>query len=145
MQSDFLIVHKSVLPDYFDAVLRVKKLLEERPDMKVTQAAKLCGISRSTFYKYKDYVFDSTEGSMGKKAVLGMLLTHRAGVLSSVLAAISESGANVLTITQSPPIANRASVTISVDMSGMSLSMESLIAIIGNINGVTKEKVIAVE
>ncbi|MCF0116236.1 MAG: hypothetical protein HUJ56_12875, partial [Erysipelotrichaceae bacterium] len=64
MSSDYLIIHKSVLPDYFLKVIEVKKALEERKYANISDAVKAVGISRSTYYKYKDYVFvaDGTTG-----------------------------------------------------------------------------------
>jgi chorismate mutase len=74
-----------------------------------------------------------------------MLLTHEAGVLSSVLQTISNTGASVLTITQSLPIHGKASVTISLDVGTLSGSINSLIQRISMQKGVENPRLIAVE
>ena len=56
MKSDFLIVHKKILPDYLDKVIEARKLLENKECSTVKEAVKQVGISRNTYYKYKDYV-----------------------------------------------------------------------------------------
>ena len=66
----------------------------------VSQAVKQVGISRSTYYKYKDYIFEPSDLNSSRKAVFSMMLDHAPGVLSALLACISECGASVLTITQ---------------------------------------------
>ena len=112
MLENYLIVHKSILPDYFESVLQAKHLLEEGKAKNVMQATRMAGISRSTFYKYKDYILEPVHISDGRKAVISMLLSHETGILSHVLTVISGAGASILTITQSLPVHGKASVTI---------------------------------
>lgn len=145
MLEDYLIVHKSILPDYYDKVLEAKHMLETGKVREVSQAVKLAGISRSTYYKYKDYLIEPAEMSEGRKAVLSMLLSHEPGILSALLSVISASGCSVLTITQSPPIHSVASVTISLDVSGSDESVESLVSDISALNGVESVRLIAIE
>ena len=145
MLEDYLLVHKSILPDYFDKVLEAKELVDEGKVKNVNEAASRCGISRSTYYKYRDYILRTSNLQTGRKAVLGMLLTHEAGVLSSVLQTISNTGASVLTITQSLPIHGRASVTISLDVGTLSGTINSLIQRISGQKGVENPRLIAVE
>ena len=145
MLEDYLIVHKSVLPDYFSAVIKAKHLIESGKAKNVSQAVKTIGISRSTFYKYKDYIMEVSDTLGGRNAVLSMLLTHEAGVLSSVLSCISKAGASVLTITQSLPVRGKASVTVSIDISSMKIELTDLLKKIENTEGAENPRVIAVE
>lgn len=145
MLEDYLIVHKSVLPDYFSDVINVKHLLESGKVKNVSQAVKEIGISRSTYYKYKDYIMEPSNSIGGRNAVLSMLLTHETGVLSHVLSCISKAGASVLTITQSLPVHGKASVTISIDISSMDGELSDLLQEIENTDGAEKAKLIAVE
>ncbi len=119
MLENYLIVHKSILPDYYETVLAVRRRLESGQGKDVSQACREAGISRSTYYKYKDYIFRPSEDDSSRKAVISMMLRHEAGVLGSVLGLIAGHGGNVLTILQNPPIAGRASVVICVDMEKM--------------------------
>ena len=131
MLDQYLIIHKSILPDYYEKVLEARHLLEDGKIKDVSQAARQVGISRSTYYKYKDYILEPTDFTGGRKAVLSMMLTHEQGVLSALLIKISEARANVLTITQSLPIRGKASVTISLDISEMTDNMSDLIEALG--------------
>ena len=145
MLSNYLIVHKSILPEYYEKVLACRHLMESGKVKEVSQAVKQVGISRSTYYKYKDYIFEPSDLDSSHKAVFSMMLDHAPGVLSSLLACISEVGASVLTITQSLPIHNKASVTISLDVSEVEGSMEDFVAKLSEVSGVDQVRVLAVE
>ncbi len=145
MLENYLIVHKSILPEYFETVLKAKHLLEEGKAKNVMQATKMVGISRSTYYKYKDYILEPIRISDGRKAVISMLLSHETGILSHVLSKISEAGASILTITQSLPVHGNASVTITLDISGMPSTITNLLNEIGDCQGVENAKLIAID
>lgn len=145
MESDYLYVHKSILPDCLDGVLRAKRLLESGRSKNVSAAVKEAGISRSTFYKYKDFVMEPYESARARNAVISMLLTHESGVLNAVLSCISSANGSILTITQSLPIRGKASVTVSVDISGMNISLTDLLKKIEKTEGAENAKLVAVE
>ncbi len=145
MLDQYLIIHKSILPEYYSKVLEVRHLLEDGKIKDVSQAVRQVGISRSTYYKYKDFILEPTDFTGGRKAVLSMMLVHEKGVLSGLLIKISEAGANVLTITQSLPIRDKASVTISIDISEMRQNLSELTDELSNTPGVEQVRLLAVE
>ncbi|MBO4930180.1 MAG: ACT domain-containing protein [Clostridia bacterium] len=145
MLDSYLIIHKSILPEYYEKVLEVRRLLEDGTVREVSQAVKQVGISRSTYYKYKDFILEPSEMSIGRKAVLSVMLSHEPGVLSAVLAHISELGGSVLTITQSLPIHGKASVTLTLDTSGMPGALNQLMEALAKTPGAENPKLIAVE
>jgi chorismate mutase len=145
MLENYLIVHKSILPDFFDNILEAKHLLEEGKAKNVMQATKMVGISRSTFYKYKDYILEPIRMSEGRKAVISMLLSHETGILSHVLTKVSDAGASILTITQSLPVHGKASVTITLDISGMPSLVTGLLKDMDECQGVENTKLIAID
>ena len=145
MLENYLIIHKSILPEYYDKVLEVRHLMETGRAREVSQAVKEVGISRSTYYKYKDFILEPSEMSGNRKAVLAMMLNHEPGVLSALLGCISEAGASVLTITQSLPIHDRASVTISLDVSSINIELNGLLRRIEKTPGVEQAKLLAIE
>ena len=145
MLENYLIVHKSILPDYFETVLKAKHLLEEGKAKNVMQAVKMAGISRSTYYKYQDFILEPIRISDGRKAVISMLLSHETGILSHVLSVISQAGASILTITQSLPVHGNASVTITLDISGMPAAITNLLKDIDDCQGVENAKLIAID
>lgn len=145
MLENYLIIHKSILPEYYEKVLEVRRLMESGKKKDVSQAVKEVGISRSTYYKYKDFILEPMALSGGRKAVLSMMLTHEAGVLSALLSCISQSGASVLTITQSLPIRGSASVTISLDVTELDGDFPALMRLIESTPGVEQAKLLAIE
>ena len=145
MKSDYLIVHKKVLPDYFEKVVAARELLRRGKIREVSEAARTVGISRSTYSKYKDYVFMPSEGNACKKAVISLILSHEKGILSRVLNMMSALGANILTIMQNPPIGDRASVVISMDITGLETSVNGVLEALLSADGVEKAGLIDIE
>lgn len=131
MIDNYLLIHKSVIPDYFEKVLYARKLIETGEVKDVTRAVEIAGISRSTYYKYKDYIQEPGEMNSGRIAVVTVMLPHKAGALRELLTKISDARASIITITQAPPIRGRAEVTISMDVSEVKGSTEELVTILG--------------
>lgn len=145
MQGEYLMVEKSALPDYFLKVVEARRLLETGACAQVIDAVRAVGISRSTYYKYKDRVLEPSRLTVGRKASLMLTLNHRAGMLSQVLSAMSAMSANILTITQSLPIRGKASIMLSIDLTQMTEPMEALIAALDRIDGVELVRLLALE
>ena len=74
------------------------------------------GISRSSFYKYKDDIFPFHDNSQGTTITLTFQMDDEPGILSDVLKIIAEYRANILTIHQSIPINGIASLTLSIQV-----------------------------
>ena len=145
MLKDYLIVEKSALPDYFLKVVEARRLLESGACQQVSGACEQVGISRSTYYKYKDKVIEPTRLTVGRKAVLMLMLDHESGVLSKVLNRLTGFAVNILTITQSLPIHDRASVTISMDISELSDTLDAMLEALSQVSGVESLRLVAVE
>ena len=145
MKGDYLIVHKRILPVYYEKVLEARTLLESGAERDVSAAVRAVGISRSTYYKYKDYIYSPDGGEMGRKAVISMLLSHEIGVLSTALNRLSSMHISVLTITQSIPVRGVASATVTLDVSQMSESIEEALRELGRIPGVENVSLVAIE
>ena len=131
----YLYVDSSVLPDYFIKVLDAKKLIESGSIKSVTKAAEMNGISRSTYYKYRDFVFDEQQTPNANCATFMLILSHETGVLSNVLKLFSSMGMSILTISQSLPVNGSASVMLSADMSKAECSSDEVIARAKDISG----------
>lgn len=130
MDKNYLIVHKSILPDYLEKVISVRELLQTNPNISISQAVKQFDISRNTYYKYKDYVFRLNEKDTSRKATLSMILNHTPGILSLVLQHISSYGYSVLSISQSLPIHNQALLTLTIEMNSSSMDIEECIKVL---------------
>ncbi|MEW8957355.1 ACT domain-containing protein [Clostridium sp.] len=145
MGEKFLIVNSKVLPEVFEKVIEVKELIYTGKVKDISEGVKKVGISRSTFYKYKDNVFMVSEGLKGQKATIGLLLSHREGVLSKVLDKIADFKGNILTISQDIPLNNAANVTITFDISKMDMDIKDLISSVEEMDSIIKVRLIAIE
>ena len=145
MLKSYLIVERSALPDYFVKVVEARRLLETGACAQVSDAVRQAGISRSTYYKYKDKIMEPSQLNIGHRASLMLTLTHKAGMLSRVLNAISDFGANILTITQSLPVHGKASIMLTLDMVKMQEPVERMIEALQQVEGVEKVRLLAVE
>lgn len=144
MIEKYLIINKKVLPDYFEKVVDAKNLVEHGFD--VSSAVKKVGISRSTYYKYKDYVFTPNEDTTrGKRAIISILLKNEKGALYEVLNDLLLVNVNVLSITQSPIINHKASIELTIDTSDMLETIEQLLQRISDMDGVLNVRLVAVE
>ena len=145
MLDSYLIVERSALPDYFIKVVEARRLLETGVCTQVSDAVREVGISRSTYYKYKDKIMEPTQLNVGHRASLMLTLCHEEGMLSRVLNAVSDFGANILTITQSLPVHGKASIMLTLDTVNMAQSVERMLEALQNIQGVEKVRLLAVE
>ena len=82
----------------------------------IQEAVDAVGISRSSFYKYKDDIFPFHDNSQGTTITLTFQMDDEPGILSDVLKIIAEYRANILTIHQSIPINGIASLTLSIQV-----------------------------
>ena len=145
MTKKYLIVNKKILPDVYEKVIEARNLINENSNINISEAVKKVGISRSTYYKYKDYVFSPTENSIGRMAVLSLMLSHKKGILSQVINDISKHNANILTINQTIPINEKANVSLSLDISGVDIAVDEMIDNIKKIEGVVSVSLLSIE
>ena len=143
MKNEYLLVHKSILPDYFDSVIKCRELVEGK-NVSVSDACKQCNISRSTYYKYKDFVYEVKE-NQGEKAVISCRLEDIKGVLSNVLNTISDNNCNIITINQNAPINNVAQIILTINIKNMVNDLNKIIKEINQIEGVKLVELLAVE
>ena len=144
MVNDFLIVSKKILPDYLDKVLEARQLLESNQCRSVSEAVHQAGISRSTYYKYKDFVFSPSE-STGRKFILSIAVADNPGNLSMVLDILRQRNTNIVTIHQDMPIHHIAYIIITLDGSKMDCSIEQLLTELKGLDGVQSAQLIAME
>lgn len=97
-------------------VVEAKKLLESEQVMTVQEAAERVGISRSSFYKYKDDILPFYDNTKGKTVTFVMQMDDRQGLLSDLLHIVAVYRANILTIHQSIPVNGVATLTLSVEV-----------------------------
>ena len=141
----FYLVCEEILPGAIKKTIRVKELLKRGEARTINEAVEKMNLSRSAYYKYKDYVFPFYEASQNKLITLSFLLENKKGVLSGILNVISEVSGNVLTIHQGIPLQGVANTTISVETDKLSVDLESLLDKLRTIDGVNKIEILGQE
>jgi chorismate mutase len=144
-RTQLIVVDASVLPEVISKVLEVKKLLAGREEKSSAAACKRVGISRSAYYKYKNCVYSYEDKITQRIINLQAVLRDEAGVLSSVLAALYDVDANILTVNQNIPIDGVASVTFSVRLNGDVQSPSQLDAVLRKVQGVVDVRILSGE
>ena len=115
-KTSYFVLKEKAVPDVLLRVVEAKRLLESEKVASVQEAAERVGISRSSFYKYKDDIFPFHEQARGKTITFIIQMDDEPGILSDVLKIIAEYRANILTIHQSIPINGIASLTLSIQV-----------------------------
>lgn len=113
-KKKYYVVRERAVPEVLLRVVEAQKLLDCGKAQTVQEAAEQTGISRSSFYKYKDDIFPFHEETRGKTITLIMQMDDEPGLLSAVLQTIAHFHGNILTIHQSIPINGVATLTLSV-------------------------------
>ena len=142
MSDDYYVIHKSVLPDYFEKVIQIKEIISLGTN--ISDACKQVGLSRSTFYKYKDFV-NRPSMKVGKRIILSLKLVDEPGVLSTILNDGAAKHANVLAINQEVPIHNIAFVTLTISIGNMDIPIQSFVQELKNGKNVIDVLLLAVE
>ena len=115
-KKKYFVVRERAVPEVLLKVVQAKKLLDSEKVSTVQEAAEQTGISRSSFYKYKDDIFPLHEETRGKTITFIIQMDDEPGILSVVLQTIAHFHGNILTIHQSIPINGIATLTLSVDI-----------------------------
>ena len=139
----YYIVEASALPEVFLKVAQTKHLLENGTATTVNDAARITGISRSAFYKYRDAIFPFQDLMSGRIITFQMMLRDETGCLSSVLSSFAQYGANILTINQTIPSNGCASVTITAETIALRCAVEELLHHISDVSGVLRAEILA--
>ena len=139
------VVSGDILPDVLEQVMQARILLQSGKAKRISEAVKMVGISRGTYYKYKDAVFSFNAEQSNRKAIISMILRNEKGTLSKVLSLVSVKQVNVLAINQTIPINGIANVALTLDISDLEISIQSLVSLIEAMPMVEKADLVAVE
>ncbi len=143
MKSSYILVDAQIAPDVFVKVVDAKNRLSSGKCKTTNEALTQAKISRSAFYKYKNYVFAYNEIKSEKMVTLSFTLDDVAGILSDMLIVIASYGASVMTINQSVPINGIANVNITLRINNMTSDIRVLLTDLLKIDGVNKADILA--
>ena len=143
--SNYFVLKKKAVPEVLLKVVEAKRLLDSGKVESVQEATEQVGISRSSFYKYKDDIFPFHENEKGKTVTLVIQVDDEPGLLSVVSTSIADGHANILTIHQSIPVNGIATLTLSVDVFPETGDVEKMVSTIEAVQGIHYVKIIARE
>lgn len=143
--TKYFVVKQKAVPEVLLKVVEAKRLIESGKVISVQDAVEQVGISRSSFYKYKDDIFQFHDNSQGTTITLTFQMEDEPGILSDVLKIIAEFGANILTIHQSIPINGVASLSLSVQVLPTTGNISRMIEAMEEQKGVRNVKILAKE
>lgn len=140
-KDNFILISTKVLPPVFEGVLKAKILLADGRAANTTQAVKMAGISRSAYYKYKDFVFAYSPED--KNCInIHAVLSDKAGVFSALTTVLYQYGVNIITVNQGMPIDGTAAVSLTVRTDNIKLPINELLNILRKTDGIISAKVI---
>ena len=144
-KTSFFVLREKVVPEVLLKVVEAKRLLDSGKVESVQDATEAVGISRSSFYKYKDDIFPYHENQKGKTITMVIQLDDEPGLLSIVLKTIADFHANILTIHQSIPVNGIASLSLSIDVFPTTGNVEDMKNSIESVQGIHYAKILARE
>ena len=144
-KKKYYVVREKAVPEVLIKVVEAKKLLDSGRVETVQEATDRVGISRSSFYKYKEDIFPFHEDARGKTITMVMQLDDEPGLLSMVLKTIANHDGNILTIHQSIPVSGVATLTVSVAISELTDDVSEMMSDIEKTEGIHYLKILAKE
>lgn len=144
-KTRYYVLKQKAVPEVLLKVVEAKRLLESGKVVSVQDATEMVGISRSSFYKYKDDIFPFHDNAKGRTITMVIQLDDEPGLLSLVLKIVAEYQANILTIHQSIPVNGIASLTLSVEVLTETKDMQQMVDAIEQQAGIHYLKILARE
>ena len=144
-KSKYFVVKQKAVPEVLLKVVEAKKLLETERAITVQEATDKVGISRSSFYKYKDDIFPFYDNTKGKTITLVVQMDDEQGLLSDLLHVVAVYRANILTIHQSIPVNGVATLTLSVEVRENTGNVSSMREELEVLDGIHYVKILARE
>lgn len=144
-KTNYFVLKEKAVPEVLLKVVEAKRLLDSGKAASVQEAAEAVGISRSSFYKYKDDIFPYHANEKGRSITLVIQLDDEPGLLSNILRSIDRFKCNILTIHQSIPVKGIATLTLSLDVYQAEDQVDEMVNTIEQVDGVYYAKILARE
>ena len=144
-KSKYFVVKQKAVPEVLLKVVEAKKLLESERVITVQEATEWVGISRSSFYKYKEDIFPFYDNTKGKTVTFVVQMDDEQGLLSDLLHIVAVYKANILTIHQSIPVNGVATLTLSVEVRDNTGNISKMVEEIEEQNGIHYVKIVSRE
>lgn len=140
----FYLIREDVLPESVIKTLKIKDALKNNSELSIYDAVKQYGLSRSAFYKYRETIFPVDEKLLDhREFTLILYVNDIVGMLAQVLNTISQLQLSVLTIHQSVPMNDKATITLSLNASSSDLMIDDVVIALREIEHVSKVELIS--
>lgn len=144
-KTTYFVLKEKAVPEVLRKVVEAKRLIESGRCISVQEATDRVGISRSSFYKYKEDIFPFHDNVKGKTITMVIQLEDEPGILSEILQTVARYHANILTIHQSIPVNGIASLTLSVDVLPETGDVSEMLEVMEKTQGIQYVKILARE
>lgn len=144
-KTTYFVLKEKAVPEVLRKVVEAKRLIESGRCVSVQEATDRVGISRSSFYKYKEDIFPFHDNVKGKTITMVIQLEDEPGILSEILQTVARYHANILTIHQSIPVNGIASLTLSVDVLPETGDVSEMVEVMEKTQGIQYVKILARE
>ena len=144
-KGQYYVLKEKAVPDVLLRVVEAKRLLDSGKTDSVQDATEQVGISRSSFYKYKDDIFPFYDNTKGKTVTFVVQMDDEQGLLSDLLHIVAVYKANILTIHQSIPVNGVATLTLSVEVKSNTGNVSKMVEEIEEQQGIHYVKILARE
>lgn len=137
--NKFYLISEEIIPRAFKKTVEVKELINDDPNLKISDAVKQVGISRSAYYKYKDHIFPFYNPDQSTLH-LNLELSEETYALSELFSELSRANAKVLTVNQNIPEEQRMYISVILDVTLMQMDIEQLLKRINQLDNVLTVK-----
>ena len=144
-KTSYFVLRGKAVPEVLRKVVEAKRLIESGRCISVQEATDRVGISRSSFYKYKEDIFPFHDNVKGKTITMVIQLEDEPGILSEILQTVARYHANILTIHESIPVNGIASLTLSVDVLPETGDVSEMVEVMEKTQGIQYVKILARE
>ena len=144
-KMQYYVLKEKAVPEVLLKVVEAKRLIDSGKIASVQEATESVGISRSSFYKYKDDIFPFHDQAKGRTVTFILQMDDKPGILSDILRTVAEFRGNILTIHQSIPINGIATLTLSVEILPEAGDVAEMVTKIESVGGIQYVKILARE
>ena len=87
-KAEYYIVRRRAVPEVLRGVVKANQLLASGKAKTVNEAAEMAGISRSSYYKFKDDIEEFHDSMSGMNITLSCEINDEPGILAQLLVII---------------------------------------------------------
>ena len=143
--AKYYVLKENAVPEVLIKVVEAKQLIEAGKVKSVQEATEVVGISRSSFYKYKDDISVFHNKQAGKLTTLVLQVDDGPGIFLRILNRIAEYNVNIMNIHQGISINGVANLMLVLEAPQELGCITQIVEQISECEGVYYVKILAKE